>query len=215
MIPPAPTRWCEDHAGLTAPDTCARIDAKLEAYQHETGHQVVVWIGDTTGDDELADWANRTFAAWHVGRAKEDDGLAVFVLANDHTIAIEVGYGLEGQVPDLVAKRIIDEVMAPRLRAGDADDAITTGVDTVIKAIEGRDWSASRVAQEPQAGTSDLILGAVMLLAFLFLAIRRPGLAAYLVGSMMFGRRGGGGGGGGGFSGGGGSSGGGGARGSW
>ena len=106
-VPPSPTRWVEDHAGFVSPATRDALDRKLESYELATGHQVVVWIGDTIGGDALDDWAVRTFEAWKVGRKGHDDGIVMFVLAKDRTIDIEVGYGLEGQVPDAVAARII------------------------------------------------------------------------------------------------------------
>lgn len=73
----------------------------------------------------------RTFAAWKVGRKGFDDGLVIFVLADDRAIDIEVGYGLEARVPDATASRVIREVMSPRLRAGDRDGAITGAVAAV------------------------------------------------------------------------------------
>src|SRR5215813_5820773 len=134
--PAPPTRWVEDHAALMSPAVRDALDARLAGYQRATGHQVVVWIGRTTGGEPLADWAVRTFAAWQLGRKGVDDGVAIFVLADDRAIDIEVGYGLEDRIPDAIASRIIREVMAPRLRAGDRDGAVTAGADAVLAAIE-------------------------------------------------------------------------------
>jgi len=114
-LPPSPTRWVDDQAAFLSPATRSALDARLEGYQRATGHQVVVWIGKTLGDTPLDDWAVRTFAAWKLGRKGFDDGIAMFILADDRAIDIEVGYGLEDKVPDAVASRIIREVMAPRL----------------------------------------------------------------------------------------------------
>ena len=112
--PPTPTRWVEDHAGFVSPAAREALDARLEAYEHATGHQVVVWIGKTLDGASLADWAVRTFEAWKVGRKGFDDGIAMFLFGDDRTIDIEVGYGLEDKVPDAAASRIIRDVMAPR-----------------------------------------------------------------------------------------------------
>jgi len=229
--PPAPTRWVEDHAGLISPATRDALDSRLAGYEHATGHQVVVWIGKTLDGAPLADWAVRTFAAWRLGRKGVDDGVAVFVLADDRTIDIEVGYGLEDRIPDAVAARIIREVMAPRLAAGDRDGAVTAGGDAVLAAIEGRPWtgrtgvtSGSTASRDEPPSTLTLILGGLGGLALLIFLITHPRLAIWVLWSIFAsGRRGGGGfggggfggGSGGGFSGGGGSSGGGGARGGW
>ena len=217
--PPMPDRWVTDPAGFLSEPARATLDAKLADYQRASGHQVVVWIGTSLGGAALDEFATRTFAAWKLGRAKLDDGLAMFVLTEDRTIAIEVGYGLEDRVPDAVAARIIREVLAPQLRAKANDLAITAGVDAVLTAIEGRAWGGpiQPAVPTPDPGPSlwTWILGGAGALAFLIFAITHPRTALSLL--WIFGRGfGGGGGGGGGFGGGGGGrSGGGGARGSW
>jgi uncharacterized protein len=217
-IPAAPTRWVTDTAGFMSEAARAALDAKLEGYERATGHQVVVWIGKTIGGADLADWAVRTFAAWRVGRKGLDDGIAMFVLADDRKIDIEVGYGLEDRVPDAIASRIIREVMAPKLRAGDRDAAITAGADAILAAIEGKPWTGVAPAAETRRPVSPVewVIGGLALLGFLIFAVTHPRMALLFLWTFM-GRGGGGGGGfgGGGFSGGGGSSGGGGARGGW
>lgn len=215
-VPQAPARWAEDHAGLISEATRQRLDLRLEGYQRATGHQVVLWIGDSIDGADLADWATRTFDAWDLGQRGQDDGVAIFVLAGDRTIDIEVGYGLEGQLTDLAAKRIIEEVIVPRMKAGQADEAITLGTDAVLAAIEGEPWqgaSAPAGGRTEEASSSNLVFGGIVLVLFILLAVRRPRLALMLLISGFGGRRGGGGGGG--FDGGGGRSGGGGARGGW
>lgn len=234
-IPPAPTRWVTDTVGLLAEPTRARLDAELQGYERQTGHQVVVWIGDTLGGAPLDDWSVRTFEAWGLGRKGFDDGIALFLLADDHTIDIEVGYGLEGSVTDARASQVIHDVMAPRLRAGDPDGAVSAGVDGILAAIEGHPVSAEPLGRSdaPVMGPNDgptvpeIVLMAVFGVVFLIILVTNPRLAMYLMWSIAVrgGRSGlggggydgggGGGGGGGGFSGGGGRSGGGGARGSW
>jgi uncharacterized protein len=206
-VPPAPARWVEDHADFLSPTARDALDGKLEAYQHETGHQVVVWIGRTLNGAPLDDWAVRTFAAWKVGRKGLDDGIAIFIFADDRAIDIEVGYGLEDKVPDAIASRIIREVMAPRLRAQDRDGAVTAGVDSVLAAIEGHAWAPSGAEARRWEGLGFGVLAVIVLILFLI----NPRLALWVL-AMTIGR---GGGGGGGFGGGGGRSGGGGARGGW
>ena len=213
-LPAAPARWVEDPAAFLSVTTRAALDARLEGYQRATGHQVVVWIGKTLDGAPLDDWAVHTFAAWQVGRRGFDDGIAMFVLADDHTIDIEVGYGLEARVPDAIASRIIRDVMAPRLRLGDRDGSVTSGVDALLAAIEGQPWAGAVAIPAPETGHSLLtwILGGLAVIAFLILGVTHPRLALLLLWAFSGGRRGGGGGG---FSGGGGRSGGGGTRGSW
>ena len=215
--PPAPQHWVTDGPGLLSPAVRDDLDRRLAAYQRGTGHQVLVWIGTTTAGDPLEDWTVRAFAAWKVGRAGLDDGLVIFIFTGDRKVRLEVGYGLEGQVPDAVASRIIQETILPRIKAGDADGAVTAGVDRVLEVLGG-DSAAPRARDSGQPGGAPLgplawIFIALAGLGFLALAVTHPGLAIWLLFNLMSGGRGGGGGGG--WSGGGGRSGGGGASGSW
>ena len=218
-IPPAPQRWLTDTANFLSPGTAAELDARLEAYERSSGHQFIVYIGSTTGEIPLEDWAVKAFEAWRVGRKGLDDGLALFVMATDKRVRIEVGYGLEGQVTDATAGRVINDEMVPRLQKGDNDGAVNAAVERLIAIVAGDDTSVGS-SEEPQGKPSrplnpfEKLLIGIAILGFLILLITNPSLAIYLLFSILSGGRGGGGGGGG-FSGGGGRSGGGGASGSW
>lgn len=226
-IPPAPKQYVTDTAGFLSPQTVRALNERLKAYERATGHQVVVWIGRSTGDTPLEEWAVRAFEKWQVGRKGIDDGVLLAIMADDRKMRFEVGYGLEGDVPDVVAWRIIDEVMAPRLKAGDRDGAVTAGIDALLGKIGGEKAGAAgkpdrRVQphrERPSLG--QMILFGIIGIIFLFILITNPSLALYLLWAIGSGGRGGGYGGGGGggdrggFSGGGGRSGGGGASGGW
>lgn len=221
LLPAPPARWATDNAGFLSPEGLARLDARLEAFERTTGDQVLVWIGETTGQTPVEDWAVRTFAAWKVGRKGLDDGLVVFVLAKDRKIRIEVGYGLEEKIPDAVASRVIREVIAPRIQAGDPDGALEAGIGALLGAIRpdlaGGGLAPSLADPSPQARRLtplQVVFAGLLVVGFLVLLVTNPGLAFYLLVSILSGGRGGGGGGGG-FSGGGGRSGGGGATGGW
>ena len=228
-IPPSPSRWATDTAGFLSPGALADLYSRLEAFQRTTGHQVLVYIAPTTGDTPTEDWTVRAFAAWKVGSKGLDDGLILFVFAQDKKVRIEVGYGLEGVVPDAIASRIIREVIVPRIEEGDPDGAVTAGVQALLGVVApqaggapGEDPSQRRLQESTGHLTSQVqslslgqkIFFGLLLVGFLILLVTHPGLAIYLLFSLLSGGRGGGGGGGG-FSGGGGSSGGGGASGSW
>jgi uncharacterized protein len=228
-IPPPPTRWATDTVGFMSPQALQAVDRILENFERATGSQVLVWIGDTTGDAVLEDWTVRAFARWKVGRKGLDNGLILFVFANDHSARIEVGYGLEGKVPDAIASQILNDVILPRIGAGDRDGAVQAGVDALLSAVSGGTGGtaaggtpAERSEDSSRAGSRgrpmsypEMVLVGLVVLGFLVLLVTNPGLALYILFSILSGGRGGGGGGGGGFSGGGGSSGGGGASGRW
>jgi len=216
-IPPAPDRWATDLAGFISSGTRADIDSRLAAFERETGHQVLLYIARTTGDIPLEDFAARAFAAWKVGRKGLEDGLILFIFADDRKIRIEVGYGLEAVVTDSIAGRIIDNILVAGIRKGDTDAAVRDAVVSLLETISGKPApgenppARKRGASEGDVPPIFIIIGAII---FLILFITNPRLALWLLYSLLSGG-GGRGGGGGGFRGGGGRSGGGGASGGW
>jgi uncharacterized protein len=230
-IPPAPTRWVTDNAGFLSADTRAALDQRLEAYERQTGHQVLVWIGTTLNGVPLEDFAVRAFGQWRVGRKGIDDGLVLFLFAQDRRLRIEVGYDLEDRVPDVIASRIINDAIAPGLKAGNRDAALTAGVEAIVSAIErgvgAGDTGAAAgpsVSGQPEQRTAprgrpatlgQKILFGFLAIVFLIILVTNPRLALWILFNVLASGGRGGGSGGGSFSGGGGRSGGGGASGSW
>ncbi len=220
-LPQAPQRWVTDEGTHLSSSTREELDRRLAAYQGATGHQILVWIGGSTGGIPLEDWAVRTFESWKVGRKGIDDGLVLFILAQDRKLRIEVGYGLEGQMPDAIASRIIRDAITPRLNKGDWDGAVSAGVDQVLTVLGDKTQASTKQPRSlGQRRSSPLGLGQIVLfgivgLGFLLLLITHPSLAIGILFSILSGGRSGGGSSGGGWSGGGGRSGGGGASGSW
>jgi uncharacterized protein len=219
-IPASPTQWVTDTANFLSPEAVRSLDARLAAYQQATGHQLIVYIAPTTGDAPIEDWTVRAFAKWKVGRKGLDDGLALFIMTQDHKMRIEVGYGLEAVVPDAIASRVINEVMAPQIQAGHPDEAVTAAIDSLTGVIGGQAGAPSPTPtrtpehSKPWSLFQWIFYGIAGIL-ILALVITHPALAFYFLASIMSSGGGGGGGGGGGFGGGGGRSGGGGASGSW
>lgn len=215
-IPAAPAQWVTDTAGFLSPADVERLNARLRAYEEQTQHQLIVWIGETTGQVSIEDWANRAFERWRVGRKGIDDGVALFIMAKDRRLRIEVGYGLEPKVPDLLANRIIQNEIVPRIRAGDNAGAVEAGLDSLAEAIgqplPGGESAPSRPSGQSRPMTlGQLIVFGVIGLIVLIVLASSPGFAIWLLMSLFSGghrrsgRRGGGDGGtwGGGFGGGG------------
>jgi uncharacterized protein len=219
-IPPAPAQWVTDTAGFLSAATIQTLDARLQAYQQQTGHQVIVYVAPTTGGSPIEDWAVRAFKQWKVGRQGLDDGVALFIFTKDRKLRIEVGYGLEATLTDAQASRIIREAIQPDLSAGRPDAAVTAGVDGLLETLGGETARAPSAADAVELNPGVVLIIALVAFGLLLLALRNPWTALWLLTNIISGSRSGFGGGGsssgrGGFSGGGGRSGGGGASGSW
>jgi uncharacterized protein len=116
----------------------AALERKLAAFEREKGSQVAVLIVPTTQPETIEQYGIRVADAWKIGRRQGiDDGAILLVSKEDRALRIEVGYGLEGALPDAIAKRIIEEAIVPRFRAGDFYGGISDGVDRILRGIEG------------------------------------------------------------------------------
>ena len=135
-VPPLTARVTDLTGTLTA-DQAASLEAKLSAFEQSKGSQVAVLIVPTTQPEEIEQYSIRVVEQWKLGRKKVDDGVIVVVALNDRKVRIEVGYGLEGALPDATANRIIQGDIVPQFRRGDYYGGISTGVDRILRVIEG------------------------------------------------------------------------------
>jgi uncharacterized protein len=140
-IPELKTR-VTDLTKTFTPDQQNQLEAKLTAFEKEKGSQIAVLILPSTQLEDIAQYSIRVTDAWKLGRAKQDDGILILVAKNDRKMRIEVGYGLEGAIPDLTAKRIVSEIMAPSFKQGDFYGGINHAVDKLIGLVSGEQLPA-------------------------------------------------------------------------
>jgi uncharacterized protein len=126
-----------DLTGTLSPEQVAALDEKLGSFEQSKGSQVAILIVPTTLPEEIEQYSIRVAEAWKLGRKGVDDGAILLVARNDRKVRIEVGYGLEGVLPDAIANRIIDEDIVPRFRDGDYYGGISAGVDRMLSVIGG------------------------------------------------------------------------------
>ncbi|MGA8514080.1 MAG: TPM domain-containing protein [Burkholderiaceae bacterium] len=113
------------------------IEDKLGAFERAKGSQIVVLMVPTTQPEDIASYANRVANTWKIGRKGVGDGLLLIVAKDDRKLRIEVAKTLEGAIPDLAAKQIIDDAISPRFRAGDYAGGLNAGVDQIIALVSG------------------------------------------------------------------------------
>jgi len=115
----------------------AQLEQKLAAFEAKKGSQIALLIVPTTQPEDIAQYAIRVVEKWKIGREKVDDGVLVLIAKEDRKLRIEVGYGLEGAIPDLYAKRIISEVISPQFKQGDFYGGLDAGIDKIIGLVDG------------------------------------------------------------------------------
>ena len=146
-MPERPTHYFNDYAGLTSRDVAERLDAKLQRFAEETSTQILVAVMPALPEGEvLEDFTVRTAQAWRAGEKKLDNGAVLFVFVRDRKLRIEVGYGLEGPLPDALARRIIDEQIVPAFRAGNPGAGLEAGVDAMMAATRGEYTAAPKAS---------------------------------------------------------------------
>lgn len=146
---------------LTRSETAA-LEARLASFEAEQGTQVAVLMVPTTAEEPIEAFGIRVADAWKLGREAVDDGAILIVAKDDRRLRIEAGYGLEGAIPDAIAKRIISEIITPYFRRGDYYTGISAGVDAILAA------AANEPLPEPspasQAGGDRVDIGFAILM---------------------------------------------------
>ena len=141
-IPPLKQR-VTDLTGTLSAEQQQALESTLAAFEARKGSQVAVLMVPSTQPETVEQYAVRVEEAWKLGRKGVDDGVLLVVAKNDRKLHIEVGYGLEGVLPDAVAKRIIEEDIVPRFKQGDFYGGVRAGTDHILKVIEGEPLPAA------------------------------------------------------------------------
>ena len=183
---PVPPKLVVDLTGTLAPDQRDALERKLVAYDDSTSNQIAVVIVPTTGDYDISDYAFALGRKWGVGNKEFNNGVVFLIAKNDRKVFIAPGYGLEGAIPDITAKRIIENEVVPNFKANDFYRGIDYGTDALIKAAEGEYTAPAGYANRGQGGRPISLFGLIMVIVFIVIILNII-------------RRGGGGGGGGGY----------------
>lgn len=229
-IPASPSpHYVYDEARWLSPAAFAAIDQRLEDYERESSSQMLVAIFQALPESgEMVDFSQRVFDAWKPGEKGKDNSAILFFFVNERKIRIHVGYGLEGALPDARCKQIIEEVIAPRLRADNREQAVVAGIEAMIAATKGEYQGTGRTRLDQGEGIPFPVIILLVIILLVLISSQQHGDVVITRGGSRHGdwsrggwgggggwSGGGWGGGGGGFFGGGGRSGGGGASGGW
>jgi uncharacterized protein len=175
--PARPAGFVNDRADLLSAPTVRKLESFLRDFDRSDSTQLVVLTVPTLEGEPIESYALRVAESWGIGRKGKDNGALLLVAREERAVRIEVGYGLEGRLTDLLAGRIIDQEITPRFRDGDFDGGVIAGVSAMAEAVRG-EYQGSGRSRERQRSP----LGLLALLLFL-----GPGLL-FLTGGRQAGR---------------------------
>jgi uncharacterized protein len=183
-VPPLMGRVVDQTGTLTS-GYIETLNQRIRSFEQRKGSQIAVLIVPTTQPETIEQYSIRVAEAWKIGRRKIDDGALVVVAKNDHKLRIEVGYGLEGPLTDVTARRIIDEVIVPRFKTGDFEGGIAAGLTRIIAVIDGEPLPVPQpeASHEIDTGWLDFFFSPFGLLAYAAIATMMRGLLGRLLGS--------------------------------
>ena len=187
---PALTSRITDTTGTLNREQVTALEQRLAAFEARKGVQLAVLMVPSTRPETIEQYALRVAEQWKLGRSKVDDGALLVVAKEDRTLRIEVGYGLEGVLPDLTANRIINEFIVPRFAQGDFAGGISAGLDRMMAVIEGEPLPAPAQQRVPPGGEElPPFLPVLVILALVSAAVLRGwmgrGPAAVLTGGVV------------------------------
>ena len=169
-IPPLRAR-VTDLTNTLSPADAQGLEAKLAAWEQQSGNQLAVLIVPSTKPEPIEAYSIRVADAWKIGRKGQDNGALLLLAKDDKKVRIEVGYGLEGSLTDATSRRIIAETMAPFFRQGQFAQGINAGVDQIIAVVTKGEPLAAKPAPKPQSRSGGFPFEMLLIVAFVIVPV--------------------------------------------
>src|SRR4051794_33535671 len=153
VIPPKPAAYFNDYAGVVSKEAANRFNEQLAQFERDTSNQVVVAVfPKMQSDDDGAAYTQRVAQSWSVGQKDKRNGVVLFVFTQDRKMFIQVGYGLEGALPDITAFDITENRIKPHFRNNDYEGGLAEGIDLILKAVRGEYEGTGKTVRERSSG---------------------------------------------------------------
>lgn len=167
-VPPRPAARINDAAGVLSAGERGALEQQLQAFEQATSNQIVVATFPSLESEDLDDYVVRLFKAWNLGQQGRDNGILLAVFMAEKRVRIEVGYGLEGAVPDAMASRIIRNELAPEFREGRPGNGIARAVTALMAATKGEYKGIDRPQRTKDPG---IPIGLIVFIIFVIIAL--------------------------------------------
>ncbi|WP_342087901.1 TPM domain-containing protein [Dyadobacter sp. OTU695] len=172
---PDPPRLVNDLANQLNPSERQMLEQKLIAYNDSTSSQIVIVTVPTLGDYPIADYAFKLGTEWGVGQKGKNNGIVLLWAPKERKVFIATGYGLEGAVPDAIAKRIVSQVITPRFKAGQFYQGLSDGVDMIFKYASGEYKADPKEDSGDGGGFPPLLIVGIIFIIILIIMFRNRG----------------------------------------
>ena len=169
---PNPPKLVVDYTNTLSPDQTYSLEQKLVAFDDSTSSQISVVIMESTGDRDIADVAFALGRAWGIGNKEFNNGILVLVAKNDRKIFIATGYGLEGALPDAIAKQIIANEIRPNFRENDFYRGLDEGTNAIIESIQGEYQAPEGYNQKDKKGVPGIL---ILIIVIIIMSIIKRG----------------------------------------
>src|ERR687892_733576 len=151
-----------DYAGMVPPDKTQQLEERLARFEKESGHQIAVLTIPSLEGEPIEDFSIRVAESWKIGQKGFDNGAILLIAQKDRKLRIEVGYGLEGILPDAIANRIIQETIVPRFRDNDYSGGIEAGINAILNVTKGESLPATKRTRSGASQISSLATAMIM-----------------------------------------------------
>ena len=171
---PNPPRLVNDLAGVLLPEQRDDLERKLVMLDDSTSNQIAIVLINTLDDYPIEDYSVKLFRSWGIGNKKTNNGVLVVAAINDHKVRIEVGYGLEGAIPDITANDIITNDIVPIFKEGNYFRGLNIATDDLGKAAAGEYHTArQRKSNNDEGGGGGSVLGIIIIIIIIIFIISR------------------------------------------
>lgn len=157
-IPVTPLGQVNDYANILSVEAKQKVEGELRSFTASTTNEIAVVTIPDLGGDTVEHYATKLFESWKIGTAKNDNGVLLLIARDEHKLRIEVGYGLEGALPDILTKDIIDNQITPLFKKGDYDTGVIQGVQAIMKATRGEYTTQTSTSKKGNTSSSDLFI---------------------------------------------------------
>ncbi|TDG37944.1 TPM domain-containing protein [Pedobacter changchengzhani] len=172
-FPAKPTTLVNDYANVLSASEKSQLESKLVAFNDSTSTQIAIAILKSVGDYDINEYALELGRKWGVGQSGKNNGIMIVVAVGDRKISIQTGYGVEGALPDVYAKRIIENDIKPNFKAGEYYAGLDAGTTSIIKYTKGEYKAETKTTSKEKSGSSAIFL--IIIIVIIIIIFRKGG----------------------------------------